>query len=173
MLSVEHRRIWTRILNAYHDSVVYVKGVERRDRNGKPICPLGLKEAAKIAGLNPSDMSNRLNINMPEHRPTLEGFVLHLLEGMDMATLDEIERANGRVAIRMPDIEGHDDLQNELATAMREFGDVGSAFADALDERSVGGKGITRREVLKIHKEIDEAVGALYELLAAAEEMAK
>lgn len=169
MQPVEHDRAWVRVLKSYHDAVVHVPGLSNIDRDGRPIKPLGTKEAAHIAGLNVSDMSNRLNINLPEYRATLEGFVRHLLSGMDTAALDEIERAIGRVAIRVPDVEGHADIQRELAASIREFGDVGRAIAGAMDENSEAGREISARELVEIHKEVDEAVGALYELLAAIE----
>ena len=169
MRSIEQDRAWQRIVHEYHHAVVHVPGVVKHDKAGKPIKTMGVKEAAKIAGLSTSDMSNRLNPNMPEHRPTLEGFVMHLLNGLDKAALDAIESELGRVAIDVPDFQGCDDLQGELVACIKEFGDVGQAMQKAMAADSAGGKKITRRELLAIKKEIEEAVSELYALLAAIE----
>jgi len=172
MPCIENDRAWLRVLAAYHDSVVHVPGLTRVDRNGDKIKPLGLKEAARIAGLSVSDMGNRVSVNMQEARPTLEGFVRHLLSGMDTSALDEIESACGRVAIKLPDIHDHADLQAEVLASGKEFGDVCRAISNAISPDSHKGRRISRRELDGIHREIDEAVAQLYELLAAVEEVA-
>ena len=170
MATLEHDRAWLRVLTLYHDSVVHVPGLSRHSRSGGKIKPMGLKEAAEIIGLNHRDLSNRLNVNMPEHRPTLEGFVRHLMEGMDMAALDELESAVGRVAIKVPEIHEHDDLQTELMACIKEFGDVGKALQEATDKDSRGGRKITRSEFAHIRHETEETVAQLYELLSAIEQ---
>lgn len=172
MLPIEYDRSWRRVIQSYHDSVIHVPGVTRSDRDGNEIRPLGMKEAAHIAGLTPTDMSNRVNPNMPEHRPTLEGFVLHLLSGMDTSALDEIESAIGRVAITVPEIGSHDDLLRELLDCIKEFGDIGESIRQAQSKHSDGGIRITRREARSIRHEIEDEVAQLYELLAAIEEVA-
>jgi len=173
MTPIEHDRAWQRVLHDYHDAVVHVPGVSKHGKDGEPIRVLGLKEAAHIAGLNRNDMSNRLNPNMVEHRPTLEGFVLHLLNGMDKSALDAIESALGRVAIDVPDFHEHEDLQGELMACIKEFGDVGSALQNAMSDDSHKGQRISRREFTVIKKETEEAVSELYALLAAVEEKVK
>ena len=162
MLPVEFEHAFRRVLVAYHHSVVHVPGIDSRDRTGRKIRPLGLKAAADMVGMNKSDLSNRLNVNMPEHRPTLEAFVMHLLSGMDTAPLDEIEHAIGRVAFQLPDVEAHANLAAELAKAGREFSDVCSSMAEALEDGRV-----TRREFERFSKETDEAIAALAELREA------
>jgi len=174
MQPIEHDRQWVRVLRSYHDAVIHVPGLVNRDRDGRSIRPLGIREAARIAGLHPNDMGNRLNPNKnkEDSRPTLEGFVRHLLAGMDIAPLDEIERTIGRVAITMPEVDGHEDIQRELAAAIREFGDVGRAICESMARESERGQKISRREMHTIRREVDEASGALYELMAAIEEEA-
>jgi len=173
MTPIEYHRAWQRVLHDYHDAVVHVPGVSKHGKDGKTIRTLGTKEAARIAGLNPNDMSNRLNPNMPEHRPTLEGFVLHLLNGMDTSALDAIESSIGRVAINVPDVCGHENIEKELMACMKEFGDVGAALQAAVCSDSQGGSRITKRELANIRVEVEEAVAELYALLAAVEEGVK
>jgi len=173
MRSIEQDRAWQRVLHDYHDSVVHVPGITKHGKDGKAIRTLGLKEAAHIAGLNRNDMSNRLNPNMPEHRPTLEAFVLHLMNDMDTAALDAIESSIGRVAIDVPDFHDHGDLQGELMACIKEFGDVGSALQNAMANDSHKGRSISHREFAIIKKEVEEAVSELYALLAAVEEGVK
>lgn len=170
MSTIESERAWARILHDYHHSIVHVAGVDHRDTHGRKVKVMGLKEAAKTIGINKTDLSNRLNPNMPEHRATLEGFVLHLLSGMDLAALNTLESALGRVAIDVPDIEHHDNIEQELFACIKEFGDVGQSLRDATAADSDGGEAITRREFDVIHREIEGAVSELYALLAAVEE---
>jgi len=166
--TIEQEREFLQVLRVYHDAVVHVPGLENRDRAGRLIKPLGLKLAGDLAGLSKSDMSNRLNPNMPEHRPTLEGFFMHLQAGMDLAPLDEIERSLGRVSFTLPDVEAHKNLAVDLAKAGREFGDVCQSMADAL----IDGK-ITRKEFAAFSKETDEAIAALAELREAMRQEVK
>jgi len=173
MRSIEQDRAWQRVVHEYHHAVVHVPGVVKRDKDGKAIRTMGVKEAAKIAGLSTSDMSNRLNPNMVEHRPTLEGFVMHLLNGMDKTALDAIESELGRVAINVPDFHDHGNLQGELMACIKEFGDVGSALQNAMADDSHKGRIISHREFAIIKKEVEEAVSELYALLAAVEEGVK
>ena len=157
-------------MHEYHDSVVHVPGLTRRDKRGHKIKALGLKEAARIASLNVSDMGNRLNPNMPEHRPTLEGFVLHLLNGLDVSVLDALESELGRVAIDVPDVQEYADLQSELLACIQGFGDVGKTLQAAMQPDSHHGSRISRREFKGIKKTIEGEVAELYALLSAIEE---
>jgi len=171
MLPIEHDRACLRVMQAYHESVVHVPGLTRLSRDGRKIKPLGLKEAASIAGLSVSDMGNRVNVNMPEHRPTLEGFVRHLLSGMDYAALDEIESACGRVAITLPETPEHGDLATETVRVGKEFGDVFALLQDVFQPDSDGGTRLTRREKERFHCEVREAQAALQALMAALDEV--
>jgi len=173
MLPVEHDRACLRVMQAYHESVVHVPGLTRLSRDGRKIKPLGLKEAASIAGLSVSDMGNRVNVNMPEHRPTLEGFVRHLLAGMDFAALDEIESACGRVAIRLPEIHDHGDLQAEILACGKEFGELCNAIAESMSPESHKGRRISHRELDGIHYKLDGCVAQYYALFSAIEDVAR
>jgi len=173
MAPLEHDHAWQRVLHAYHESVVHVPGLTRYGRAGKVIKPLGLKAAAEIAGLSVSDMGNRVNPNMPEHRPTLEGFVRHLLSGMDMASLDEIESAVGRVSIKVPEITDHDDIQSELMNCIKEPGDVGACLKEILAPESPGGRKPTRKQFNRLVREVREVEAAFEMLLAAVDRKVK
>jgi len=162
MLPIEFERAWHAVLMAYHHSVVHVPGHVNHTRDGRQIRPMGLNAAAEIAGLSKSDMSNRLNVNMPEHRPTLEGFVLHLLSGMDTEALDVLERAMGRVAFKLPDLADHSDLAGDLAKVGKEFGKVCSSMSAALADGKV-----TRKEAEAFSAEVDDNIAALAELREA------
>jgi|GEM_PF-1206571 len=163
-ISMEQERVWRRVLRLYHAAIVPSHDLPVAGRDGQPIKPMGVRLAAEAIGLTPTDMANRLNPNLPTSRPTLEGFLTHLLLGMDRAPLDEIEAAIGRVAIDLPPAESYDDadLVQLLARACREHGEWMVSVSEALADGR-----IEPNEYDRIGREANDAFAAIAGVLQA------
>jgi len=169
-ISEESRRAIQRARVALHDAITRVSGGSRILRGGEPIRPFGPKLAAEIIGRSETEVRNMADPNKPDHRFYADELHALLLEGMDPVWFEEVLRAAGIVCVRVPKIDDHSHIADEVCACIKEFGDVGDAIRKALDKQSSGGRRITRREMDTIDREIDEAVAELYALRDAARE---
>jgi len=140
---------------------------------GRKIRPMGTDLAARLVGDSKRGLRNRLTPNETMHEVQLIQFAILLMRKMDTLPLEELCRLAHGVYVRVPEMHEHDDLQFELIHCFEGLGGIGKALADAMAEGSDGGVDITRREMPHIHRQFDDAVSKIYELLAAVEEQVK
>ncbi|WP_167632478.1 phage regulatory CII family protein [Mariprofundus ferrooxydans] len=171
--TIEHQRARDRANQALHDAIVRVPGGSRFTRHDEPIRPMGPKLAAEVIHRTPDEIRNMADPNKPDHRFYADDLQQLLLEGMDPIWFEECLRDVGIVCIRVPAVHEHKHLAEEVLSCVKEFGDVGDSINKALDEKSHGGRRITRREFDGITREVDEAVAQLYELLSAVKDEVK
>lgn len=167
-ICTEHERAANAVLLATHDAVVYVQGGSRFASSGRKIKPMGTRHAGEVTGHTDKHIRNCLDIHQPTHQLSLRAWILMLMAGMDRSPLEELARQLDMVLIPVPTGQAHQDLRGEILNSGKEFGDVCTAIADALAD-----KHITRKELARIRREIDESVVQLYALLAAVESEAQ
>jgi len=161
------------VLNALHDAIVPRPGGSRWNSRDRIIQPMGSALAGEQIGHNDAYVRKLLNMGHDKHEPTIRHLICWMDAGMDTSVLDVLDRIAGRIAIPLPDIHEHSDLQHELINLLKEMGDIGAALQASLMSESGGVSGITKRESVAIDQEIDEAIAALCTLRAVVDALAK
>lgn len=164
-------RVVQQILREYHDSVVEVKGGHRYLGVGRKIKPMTTKLAAESAGMKIGDFYKRIDPNQQEHRPFLESWVCNLMDGMDMASLDALEHALGRMVFKLPDeLPNAETISRESIKIGKEFGDVMGVVSKCTNPKSEHGEGLSPNERKHISIELRELITQACVTLAVVEE---
>jgi len=172
-MTIENKRHIELSHAAFHDAMVRVPGGSRFQRNGKSIVPFGAKLAADILGKSADEIRNLADPYKTDHQLRIGDMHTLLLEGMDPIWLEEVAASIGIMCIHIPENDGKTPLNDEVLRVGEDFGALCADIRDALSIDSDGGKHITAREALSIHRKADALEGALYGLLSAVNDMAK
>lgn len=132
---------------------------------------IDIQNQAKYVGRKYSTYANSCNKDIdPEARPPFRAedvVPISLLLG-DFRILDFMEFQAGRQAFLLPQVPAcMEDIQGELAKAVKEFGDVLTEVSRSLSPESENGTRLSANEVKAIEKEILEEVQQLMALLDA------
>ncbi len=132
--------------------------------------PGGVQELAKVIGMNAAVLYNQVNPNTNGHTPNIRKIRAMLLATKDFRILDELEKDCGRVAYRLPDFSkvGDAALLEIFARMMKEIGDLGQRFTEALNDGN-----FSKEEAVRIRKESNDVLAVVMELAARVDGIAQ
>jgi len=127
-----------------------------------------IKVQAEELGISYSGLANAVNPDLPEFQFQLRHFLSLCHIGGRTDALDYMEAALGRVAFSLPTATiCHQQINGELATCFKEFGEFGEVAAKAINDNH-----ISSSEAKRIEKElldlVQQAMGFLRLIQEAA-----